>query len=463
MMINHKVKIDLVRQGIPPKIHVVQGDTYTRKLSIALFSDRRPWRIPENTVALIRYLKPDRTSGTYDTLADGTPAVSISGNTVTVLVAPEALTLAGDVSMVVTLILGEQRLSTFEIDIWVQQNCSSSLSADTDTAWVAGFLPTPENATVGQHLVVEKVDETGHVLALKSQDLPDIGKSVYAYATDNGYTGTEEEFAKQMAKGGADEIVVSVTEPAGENVKVWINPEEVNEEAGGADIDVTAEVGQTIIVKEVNENGKPAAWEAADYQEKICSHSITELLPETSFAMIEEDSTIIFYHEKGSELISYETYTVSWNGVSYACVAHPLGGLWILGNPIIIDGEDNGMPFTIGITRFETIAIPLESVESATVSIVGPVVQPVDSKFLPILVVKSNSESLPATANYTSINVHDAAACGKPVFLWMTNFPPYYCQTVENNADGLIAIFYPMGTNSGDAIHLDANGNLYQE
>ena len=35
---------------------------------------------------------------------------------------------------------------------------------------------------------------------------------------------------------------------------------------GGASIDVTAEVGQTIIVKEVDINNKPTKWEATDYQ-----------------------------------------------------------------------------------------------------------------------------------------------------------------------------------------------------
>ena len=39
MMINLKIKVDLVRPDIMPKIHVVQGDTNTRKISIQLFSD----------------------------------------------------------------------------------------------------------------------------------------------------------------------------------------------------------------------------------------------------------------------------------------------------------------------------------------------------------------------------------------------------------------------------------------
>lgn len=59
------------------------------------------------------------------------------------------------------------------------------------------------------------------------------GKSAYQYAQDGGYTGTQEEFAAKLAE---DYIPV----PA------------------------TAEVGQTIVVKSVGEDGKPTEWVAAD-------------------------------------------------------------------------------------------------------------------------------------------------------------------------------------------------------
>lgn len=48
---------------------------------------------------------------------------------------------------------------------------------------------------------------------------------------------------------------------------------------GGASIDVTAKVGQTIVVKEVDANGKPTEWAAADlpsgFTERKLIHSIT--------------------------------------------------------------------------------------------------------------------------------------------------------------------------------------------
>lgn len=59
------------------------------------------------------------------------------------------------------------------------------------------------------------------------------GKSAYQYAQEAGYTGTEAEFAQDLA---ADNIPA----PA------------------------TAQVGQTIVVREVDADGKPVGWECAD-------------------------------------------------------------------------------------------------------------------------------------------------------------------------------------------------------
>lgn len=200
MEINHKLKIDLVRQGVTPKINVVQGDTCTRKLTIALLSDKSPWPVPAGTSAIIRYLRPDRSSGVYDTLPDGTRAVSISGNSVSILIAPEVLTIPGEVSLVATLILGQKVLSTFMVVLAVQSNCTSALQIPEGNARISCFLPAPQSASPGQHIVVETVDEKGNVLTVQAADLPETEKSAYSYATEGGYTGTESEFAQDLAR-----------------------------------------------------------------------------------------------------------------------------------------------------------------------------------------------------------------------------------------------------------------------
>ena len=125
----------------------------------------------------------------------------------------------------------------------------------------------------------------------------DTGKSAYQYAQDGGYEGTEEDFAELMASysnpaGGAvtdEQIAAAVEEYMAENpVEVDMpdalpnpnkltltgavqaeydgsKPVEVEIPEGGGGIEVTgAEVGQTIVVKAVDENGKPTEWECAE-------------------------------------------------------------------------------------------------------------------------------------------------------------------------------------------------------
>ena len=182
MEILHKIKMDLVRQGISPRIPVVQGDTYTRKLVISLFADRKPWKVPSDASVLIRYLKPDRSSGAYDTLADGTPAVSVFGNNLSILITPQALTMAGLVTLMVTILQGEKRLSTFAMDLMVQSDCVSGITDQEGVAWIAAFLPSPENAQAGHYLSVKTVDEKGHVLSLAAQPIPDPDPEVLDHA-----------------------------------------------------------------------------------------------------------------------------------------------------------------------------------------------------------------------------------------------------------------------------------------
>lgn len=235
MTITHKINMDLIRRGIVPRIHTVQGDALTRQVEISLFADGIPWQIPGNPTVLIRYRRPDRVSGTYDTLPGGIPAGTISGSAVTITVAREVLTFPGDAMLVVTLVDGNRELSTFEFILAVQPNHSQSGIEGIEAVSVSGMIPAPDSARAGQILVIEEVDEFGLIRRMKAEDaLPGTvissialdevnsndavsrylitmndgsvhafevshGKSAYAYAQEGGYTGTEAEFARKLA------------------------------------------------------------------------------------------------------------------------------------------------------------------------------------------------------------------------------------------------------------------------
>jgi hypothetical protein len=97
-------------------------------------------------------------------------------------------------------------------------------------------LPAPPKAAIGQFLRVTAVDENGAVTAVEAVDAPSGG-------------------------GGSTGVYVGEEEPTDDNVMVWIPP-------GGGSLAVvapdTAEVGQTIVVEEVAENGLPTKWKAVD-------------------------------------------------------------------------------------------------------------------------------------------------------------------------------------------------------
>ena len=85
--------------------------------------------------------------------------------------------------------------------------------------------------------------------------------TAYAIAVKNGFKGTEAEWLESLkVKGdpGAVQTVNGQFPDANGNVEIEIP------ESSGSGITVTAKPGQLIRVKEVDENGNPTAWEAAE-------------------------------------------------------------------------------------------------------------------------------------------------------------------------------------------------------
>ena len=189
MIITHKVKMDLISKGIAPKIHMVQGDCCSRKIVFRLFSDRSAWHVPKGAKALIRYRRPDHSVGVYDTLPDGSCAYAVAGNAVTVSVAPEALAIAGYVSLVITLFDGERELSTFEVQLDVQPNFTSGPAAEGDYASITGMIQTPDHAQVGQTVAVAAVNESGKPIKWEAVDFPESPAKPECIPLSQGGTG----------------------------------------------------------------------------------------------------------------------------------------------------------------------------------------------------------------------------------------------------------------------------------
>ena len=207
------------------------------------------------------------------------------------------------------------------------------------------------------------------------------GKTAYAYAKDGGYTGTEEEFSAKLASESAN-VYVGTEAPTDENVNVWID---TNEEAESGGVDVTAEVGQTVVVEEVDENGKPTKWKAADYQPRTHYEEISEAFHET---IVDTTGNTLynFVLEAGMN------YKVTWNGVEYTNLAVDGGqynefaaGMVVLGNASLSNlGDDSGEPFIIIYSTDNAYSVIMgNDGESATCKIEKLTVYKLPSKFIP--------------------------------------------------------------------------------
>ena len=124
MIVTHKLNMDLLANNMfYQQIHAVQADANTRAVELSLYAGSVPWPVPEDVTVALAYRKPDGAKGLYDTLPDGTAAVTVADNVVTVILAPQVLTAAGEVKATVLLNDADlNQLATFPFMIRVTPN-----------------------------------------------------------------------------------------------------------------------------------------------------------------------------------------------------------------------------------------------------------------------------------------------------------------------------------------------------
>ena len=189
---------------------------------------------------------------------------------------------------------------------------------------------------------------------------------------EKGDTGSQGPQGLQGLKGdkgdtGAPGVHIGPEAPTN-GEQIWIDTDEEGAEDGGTSIDVTAEVGQTIIVKEVDANGKPTKWESAEYQPRTHWSEEKVILPETvvECSELDEDEDGLgdgFFLGMLPEFMMFtpgNEYKVTYNGVDYLCKTihkkNDSDEIWILGNSSLA-GFDGGVvdaPFVLLMQRIDT-------------------------------------------------------------------------------------------------------------
>lgn len=164
MIITNTITMHLDRRGVPETISAMQSDAYSRNVAFLLYNNDTPWEPPSDAVARVRYVKTDGTGGEYDTLPDGSVAWSITDNVLTVMLAPQVLTVPGPVRLTAALISGAVELHTFTIQIHVIANPGLQVQSQ-DYYNAHGGVPIPTQARVGEYFRVAAVDGSGRVTA----------------------------------------------------------------------------------------------------------------------------------------------------------------------------------------------------------------------------------------------------------------------------------------------------------
>lgn len=123
MQVTKNITLDLLETGSPVIIKAKQNDRNTRYIAAHLYVGRLDYQVPSGTEIAFRYKKPDGTAGFYDALQDNSPAITVSGNTVTVELVEQVLTAAGCVHCEINMYnAASEKLTTFTFEISVEES-----------------------------------------------------------------------------------------------------------------------------------------------------------------------------------------------------------------------------------------------------------------------------------------------------------------------------------------------------
>lgn len=128
MQVDHYVTLHLTATQVEV-IPAMQGDG-ARCLLASLMANGEPWAVPEGTNVGIAYTLPDKSDGYYNQLTDGSPAATIAGNLVSVILAPVLTKQAGTAKLSLVLRQGEQQIATFPLQLKVQRCVGKVLGED---------------------------------------------------------------------------------------------------------------------------------------------------------------------------------------------------------------------------------------------------------------------------------------------------------------------------------------------
>ena len=173
MQVTKNITLDLLETGSPVIIKAKQNDRNTRYIAAHLYVGRLDYQVPSGTEIAFRYKKPDGTAGFYDALPNNSPAITISGNTVTVELVEQVLTVAGCVHCEINMYnAASEKLTTFTFEISVEESVLTDaeiISSDyynVLTAEIAKALQAVTDATEQAENAAQSAQEAADSAAM---------------------------------------------------------------------------------------------------------------------------------------------------------------------------------------------------------------------------------------------------------------------------------------------------------
>lgn len=187
MSVNQAVNLNLSTDTVPPVLKMVQNDSNSRYIVASLWDGASAYDVGSASV-MLRFAKPDGTGGMYDADEVGN-VVDVDGNVVTIPVAAQVLTVAGDVFAQVDIYgSSNSKLASFAFKIDVAASVypdAQIISSDyynVLTATIANAVTAAQNAAASATAAAQSAEEAatsvdGAVKYNASQALSDAQKA----------------------------------------------------------------------------------------------------------------------------------------------------------------------------------------------------------------------------------------------------------------------------------------------
>lgn len=163
MSVNQAVNLNLSNDIVPPVLKMVQNDSNSRYIVASLWDGASAYDVDSASV-MLRFAKPDGTGGMYDTDEAGN-AVGVDGNVVTIPIAAQVLTVAGDVFAQVDIYgSSNSKLASFAFKIDVAASVypdAQIISSDyynVLTAAIANAVTAAQNAAASATAAAQSAD-----------------------------------------------------------------------------------------------------------------------------------------------------------------------------------------------------------------------------------------------------------------------------------------------------------------